>query len=686
MKLRTGLTALAVALLAAGSARAHEDGDHSLLPGLTAECLASTPVTSNNVEYVTGDCGSSGGHVMIEGNRLYVGAYGVGMRFFDISNPASPDFIGQWAPGTPRADAVPDAAVFDGRHIAVLNGTNRTSRSIPAPPGEPVRTDKTEFLDVTDPAHPVLLATLGPSLADGEAHNGDIVDERRLWLPSGGTGDHGLRIYDLNPLLGSPAAQPTNIVRKNPVTLWENSPYRSADEPVGAAFTHTHDVTVYLDYDVAGLGKRDIALLAEGGAYANDAGNTGSVFVIDITDPSDPVVLLRWLHQRGSGHHPIRYHHEAQFLDGDRRLMLVTDEDLHNTCAAGGVTAVRLSDDLQTATELSEWFIGLGTPAAVCSVHVFSSEGNLAFFGSYNAGLQVVDFSNPSAPQKVGHYIAPGTTAWGAQYHKGYVYVGDMTRGLDVFKWVGPLPDLTLSSSDISLSKEKVVGGDRVTITATIRNVGGVDASNVAVRFEDNGTPIAPDQTITRIPAGSSRTASVVWNTKHLKGEHTLTVTADPANSIDETNEGNNSASRTVLVRGNKVQNGSMESSSSGSSPDSWSSSGPTSYDSGGSDGERSVSAAAGGSWVSAPITVAGGSSYGTSVDVAGATGTLLVEQLSAAGAVLATTSFALPAVSGLFQTVGGTLAAVPGAAQVRVALVGGLTGTTFDDVRLWEE
>ncbi len=131
---------------------------------------------------------------MVEGDRLYVGAYGRGMRIFDIRERERPRLIGQYMPGV-RADAVPDAAVFGGRHIATLNGTRRVTST-------ELRTDKTEFLDVTDAADPKLLWTfVGP--ADGEAHNGDIVDERRLWLASGGLGVNGLRIYDLNPLLGA---------------------------------------------------------------------------------------------------------------------------------------------------------------------------------------------------------------------------------------------------------------------------------------------------------------------------------------------------------------------------------------------------------------------------------------------------------------------------------------------------
>jgi hypothetical protein len=429
--------------------------------------VAGNPITvavTENVTVVDSDGGASGGHVMKEGDRLYVGAYGLGFRMFDITDPEDPVLIGGYLPGN-RADAVPDAAVYkvgrSTRHLAVLNGTRRTTFT------QDTRTDRSEFLDVTNPANPVLLAEF-VGQEHGEAHNGDIVDKRRLWLPSGGTGVSGdgrwgLRIYDLSPTIKTAAATcrpkdldnpcaPVRIFNGNPVTLWANSPYRNGRE-VGAAFTHTHDITVYTDYRIrrpdGSTARRDIALLAEGGNYASDAGDTGSVFVIDITDPRNPVVLLRWLHGRGSDHHPIRYHHEAQLLAGQPRVMLVTDEDLHHPCgqddgadgidtAGGGTVAVRLSPDLTEATELSEWFIPVGTPAPVCSVHVMSSKASLMAFGSYNAGLQVVDYSDPADPVRVAQGILPGTTAWGALWNGDLIYVGDMSRGLDTFRYSGP--------------------------------------------------------------------------------------------------------------------------------------------------------------------------------------------------------------------------------------------------------
>ncbi len=541
----------AVGLLQSGALRAH-DGGHAFIPVVSAVgALVPTPLAPReNVEYVAGHNGFTGGHVAVQGNRLYVGSYGQGMRVFDVTNPASPQPIGDYLPDL-RADAPPDAAVFGGRQIAVLNGTNRTSSHSALPPE--AKTNRTEYLDFTDPQNPKVLWTFGPDPVDGESHNGDIVDARRLFLASGGAGVQGLRIYDLRPLVGTPAGAPQILFRGDPVKLWETSPYRYG-RPIGAPYTHTHDVEVYVDYPVKRGNKtvrRDIALLAEGGNYTGN-GNTGSAMVIDITTPASPIVLYRWLHDPGADHHPIRYHHEIQFLDSDPHVALVTDEDLHNGCgSAGGITAIRLALDLTSATELSEWFIPFGTPAPVCSVHVFSSDGPLVFLGSYNAGLQVVDYSDPTNPRQVGHFIAEGATSWGALYHQGYIYVGDMSRGLDVFRYTGPrpdLPDLTASRTGISFSPGHPRSGDLVTVTARIRNQGESDAAPVTVVFSDGDT-LSQSVTIPTIPEGESRTVSVTWNTAGVSGKRDVVVTADPADLIDEQVEANNAASRTVEIR-----------------------------------------------------------------------------------------------------------------------------------------
>ncbi len=247
------------------------------------------------------------------------------------------------------------------------------------------------------------------------------------------------------------------------------------------------------------------------------------------------------------------------------------------------------------------------------------------------------------------------------------------------------LPDLTLAPEDITFSDDR----NTATITATVHNAGERAASNVKVRFDANGSQIGTVQTIDRIAAGETGTASVKWDIRGKNGQHTVTVTADPANAIAELDETNNSASRTVTVRGNQVQNGSFESSSTGSSPDNWSSSGTTTYSDGGSDGSKSVTATGTlSSWTSDPIAVEAGATYGVSVDVAGAGGTLSIEQLSATGALLATVDVLLVSTGdGVFQTVSDAVTIADGVTEVRVKLSGALLGTTtFDDVALWQK
>jgi hypothetical protein len=45
---------------------------------------------------------------------------------------------------------------------------------------------------------------------------------------------------------------------------------------------------------------------------------------------------------------------------------------------------------------------------------------------------------DPRNPEQVGYSIQPGATSWGALYHDGYIYVGDMSRGLDVYELDDP--------------------------------------------------------------------------------------------------------------------------------------------------------------------------------------------------------------------------------------------------------
>jgi hypothetical protein len=88
-------------------------------------------------------------------------------------------------------------------------------------------------------------------------------------------------------------------------------------------------------------------------------------------------------------------------------------------------------------------------------------------------------------------------------------------------------------------------------------------------------------------------------------------------------------------------------------------------------------------SWTSAPIAVVPGATYVVAADALGSGGRVVVEQLTAAGP-LATAVDALPL--GFVQTVDDTVTIAGGVTSVRVRLVGGLAGTSFSDVRLWQQ
>jgi hypothetical protein len=55
----------------------------------------------------------------------------------------------------------------------------------------------------------------------------------------------------------------------------------------------------------------------------------------------------------------------------------------------------------------------------------------------YGRGVRVVDFSDPSAPKELAHYVPTDGDTWSAKPHNGYIYAGDINRGLDVYRYTG---------------------------------------------------------------------------------------------------------------------------------------------------------------------------------------------------------------------------------------------------------
>lgn len=262
-------------------------------------------------------------------------------------------------------------------------------------------------------------------------------------------------------------------------------------------------------------------------------------------------------------------------------------------------------------------------------------------------------------------------------------------------------PDLTVTNIVASQDQPGTTN-----LAVTVANNGNAQAAGIVVALRD-GSTLLGYTTPASLARGASTTVYYAWNTRSQNGTHTITATADPNNTIAESNETNNQAQRTVTIKGNKVTNGSFEQ-SSGTSPSSWSGSQGTSYSStptNASDGTHAVSVTGNGgpatvldpSWTSAPVGVTPGQAYNLAMTVktqsASSSPSLQLVYLDAAGHVLNTVNAIAPNLSGTCdQTQLLTRVTVPqGVSQVRIKLVGfGLTdpstrGTMwFDDVWLW--
>ena len=118
------------------------------------------------------------------------------------------------------------------------------------------------------------------------------------------------------------------------------------------------------------------------------------------------------------------------------------------------------------------------------------------------------------------------------------------------------IPDLVMTQDNISFSyiPSEIENGEvkenvNVTMNATVYNNGLGDASNINVSFYDG--PPGPENnianaTITNISAGESRNATIYWNS--IIGTHNISIKIDPENTLVETDDSNNNASKNINV------------------------------------------------------------------------------------------------------------------------------------------
>ena len=251
----------------------------------------------------------------------------------------------------------------------------------------------------------------------------------------------------------------------------------------------------------------------------------------------------------------------------------------------------------------------------------------------------------------------------------------------------------------------------QTTVSVTVTNSGAAAASGVTVELFDGTTSVGTTAPVT-LAAGATSTVPLVWDTRGIKGDRALKAVVDPRNTVTETSESDNTLTRTVTIKGNRVENGSYEASADGTAPNAWTGSGSTSYDTSGgyaTDGTDAVGLAGGltpGSWATGPVSVTAGDTYAFAMSAAGGTPGLSATFLDTAGNVVSKIASvdvvvskidssvskidgAVSKIDGSVSKISGTLSAPAGASRLVLTAKAPATlpaGATLwlDDVWVW--
>jgi hypothetical protein len=184
--------------------------------------------------------------------------------------------------------------------------------------------------------------------------------------------------------------------------------------------------------------------------------------VVDLTDPTKPTSLQRIYDPEVGIQHELQINHK-------RDVLMLTDE--YGGGAAGPacgkspsadptylVPVVGAPQDLGAihfykatadgtfsnagVDKLSTWNVPIqenNAPDNGCTAHVFwqAPDENRMTIAWYGRGLRILDYTDPSKPTEIGHFIAENANMWSGKPHRGYIFSSDLNRGMDVYQFTG---------------------------------------------------------------------------------------------------------------------------------------------------------------------------------------------------------------------------------------------------------
>jgi hypothetical protein len=401
------------------------------------------------------------------GKYAYQGDYG-GFRIFDISNPASPQLVGNFNCPGPQMDLT----VFDrdgnGQADIAFGSVDsvRTGPQCGAPPASPATSptgwEGLRIIDISNPANPTQIGTV---YLDCGSHTNTLwPDPARnrvlLWNssyplgsgptcgqttgpPNGRDPNHGvIQIVEakwsptnpLGPVTAAEIAEPKIVYPGDPDNKFTPAEHGLPGPPVlEPSMRACHDITVYTTLRLAAA-----ACAEQGQLWRVDANGMpdteNPIWVIDDTvdetgttgNPNDPGVV-------------VDFWHSATF-SWDGKIINFIDESFGAGCppvtAVGaavpnrqpGDTGRMFFVDAASGKLLSSYMNSRPLENTYCSAHlgnvVPATDKYLLANAWYAGGASVVDFTNPAAPNEIAWYdFAPagptGSNNWSLYWYEG---------------------------------------------------------------------------------------------------------------------------------------------------------------------------------------------------------------------------------------------------------------------------
>lgn len=391
--------------------------------------------------------------VVLVGQIAYFLDYFTGLHIVDVSEPATPRFIGGYNPGDSRALAIHGnlaliAAEDGGLYILDV--------SVPATPALlgrfqtggaaldvsasgkyafvanwQVGNQGVEIVDLTNPAAPVKAGRLTP-LVDGNLCRA-VAKGNIAYM----TGDEGLVVFDISV----PSAPVRLEVFQPPIP--NGASWRLTLEPPLAYLAYATGGLEIIDisYPAAptGVGRLDTPGVAEGvaveGNIAYVADSEAGLQIIDISDLTNPKLI-------------------ANANLGGRTIDVEVSGNLALLADGGGGLQILDVGDPEKPVALSA--VKTGTKDLPSFAYDVEVAGNLAFVADANAGgLTIIDFSIPTRPFVLGKFGR--ANALDVAVNGNLAYVAATVEGLQILDVTNPSAPVLLSTSRTGLTRVQKV-------------------------------------------------------------------------------------------------------------------------------------------------------------------------------------------------------------------------------------